>query len=100
MTFCVPIQRGNDTNNFACNNLWTRNIGVVYGPPPPSVPFLFVCYLLYTLSERTMHKFGVSGHVRYSTKSSTSTQERSLKNGSFAVHSDCSCDDDCTWWVM
>ena len=61
---------------------------------------LFVCYLLYALSERTIHKFGVAVHVQYNTKSSTSTQERSLKNESFAVHSDCSCDDGCSWWVM
>ena len=33
MTFRVPIQRGNYTNNIACNDLWTRNTGVVNGPP-------------------------------------------------------------------
>ena len=49
---------------------------MVYGPPGP---FLFDGYLLYTLSDRTMHKFGVVVHVQYSTKSSTSTRDRSLK---------------------
>ena len=79
--------------NIACNDLWTRNTGVVYGPP---APFLFVCYLLYTLSDRTMHKFGVVVHVQYSTKSSTSTHDRSLKNESFVVHSDRRCSHGCT----
>ena len=83
--------------NIACNDLWTRNTGVVYGPP---APFLFVCYLLYTLSDRTMHKFGVVVHVQYSTKSSTSTHDRSLKNESFVVHSDRRCSHGCTWWVL
>ena len=70
---------------------------MVYGPPGP---FLFDGYLLYTLNDRTMHKFGVVVHVQYSTKSSTSTRDRSLKNESFAVHSDCRCSDGCTWWVL
>ena len=47
-----------------------------------------------------MDKFGVAVRVRCSTKSSTSAQDRSLKNESFAVRSDCCRSDGCTWWVL
>ena len=58
---------------------------------------MFVCYLLYSHSEYAMHKFGVAVDFRFSTKSSTSTKDRSLKNESFAVHSDCCRSDGWTW---
>ena len=68
-----------------------------YTPPPPPRPFMFVCYLLKALSDHTLHKFGVAVRVRCSTKSSTSAQDGSLKNDSFAVHSDTCCSVGCTW---
>ena len=49
------------------------------------------------LSDYAMHKFGAAVDFRFSTKSSTLTQDRSLKNESFAVHSDCCRSDGCTW---
>ena len=66
----------------------------------PPGPFTFVCYLLYARSDHTMHKFGVAVHFPCSTKSSISTQDRSLKNDSFAVRSDCCRSHGCTWWVL
>ena len=99
LAFCAPIQRRkvlNDINNIEWNDLWTRNTGW-YMPPGP---FTFVCYLLYARSDHTMHKFGVAVHFPCSTKSSISTQDRSLKNDSFAVRSDCCRSHGCTWWVL
>ena len=83
MTFCVPIQRGNDTNNFACNNLWTRNIGVVYDPPPPSVPFLFVCLYIplvnvLCINLACQHMFGIARRVQLRHKRGASKMDRLL----------------------
>ena len=75
------------------NDLWTGNTVVVYTPSPPT-PTFYVC--LKAISDHTMDKFGVAVRVRCS----TSAQDRSLKNDSFAVHSDCCHSDGCTWWVL
>ena len=99
LAFCAPTQRRkvlNDINNIEWNDLWTRNTGW-YMPPGP---FTCVCYLLYARSDHTMHKFGVAVHFPCSTKSSISTQDRNLKNDSFAVRSDCCRFHGCTWWVL
>ena len=67
-------------------------------PPPPPPRTIFVCllsFLIYVLHALIMHKFGVAVHVQYSTKFNFDT--RSLKNGSFAVHSDYRRSDGCTW---
>ena len=75
------------------NDLWTGNTVVVYTPSPPT-PTFYVC--LKAISDHTMDKFGVAVRVRCS----TSAQDRSLKNDSFAVHSDCCRSHGCTWWVL
>ena len=74
---------------------WEHSCGIYPLPPPPT---FYVC--LKALCDHTMHKFGVAVRGWCSTKSSTSAQDRSLKNESFAVRSDCCRSDGCTWWVL
>ena len=62
--------------------------------PPDHLRLSVTFYML------VVHKFGVAVHFPCSTKSSISTQDRSLKNDSFAVRSDCCRSHGCTWWVL
>ena len=71
---------------------WEHSSGIYPSPPTPT---FYVC--LKAISDHTMDKFGVAVRVRCSTKSSTSAQDRSLKNESFAVRSDCCRSHGCTW---
>ena len=84
MTFCVPIQRGNDTNNIACNDLWTRNIGVVYGPPPLpyhfclSVTFYIPLVNVLCINLACQDMFGIARRVQLRHKRRASKMDRLL----------------------
>ena len=81
MTFCVPIQRGNDTNNIACNDLWTGNIGVVYGPPHHfclSVTFYIPLVNVLCINLACQLMFGIARRVQLRHKRGASKMDRLL----------------------